>query len=79
MNQGLQGNLRGKMNPETLDIIFRDALRVAGDHGGDAADWVKKSSSSYAARDGVRFETHWVENVKSGQRVEFKTKFPGGP
>ena len=25
---------------------------------------------------GTRFETHWVENIKTGQRVEFKTKFP---
>lgn len=26
-------------------------------------------------RDGVTFETHWVENMKTGQRVEFRTKF----
>jgi len=56
-------------------VPFRDAQRVANEHGGNAADWVKKSSSSYTAKDGTRFETHWVENVKTGQRVEFKTKF----
>jgi hypothetical protein len=58
-------------------VPFRDATRVAKEHGGNAADWVKKSSSSYTARDGATFETHWVENVRTGQRVEFKTKFPG--
>lgn len=40
-------------------VAFRDAQRVAQQYGGNAADWVKKTSSSY-------------------QRVEFKTKFPGG-
>jgi len=58
-------------------VAFRDAQRVAQAHGGDAADWVKKKSSSYLSRDGTRFETHWVENIRTGQRVEFKTKFPG--
>ena len=57
---------------------FRDAARVAKEHGGNAADWVKKSSSSHTAREGATFETHWVENVRTGQRVEFKTKFPEG-
>ena len=55
--------------------IFRDAARVAKAYGGDAKDWVKKYSSSYSAKDGSRFETHWVENIKTGQRVEHKTKF----
>jgi hypothetical protein len=30
------------------------------------------------SRDGTRSETHWVENVVTGQRVEFKPKFPRG-
>jgi RHS repeat-associated protein len=61
---------------------FRDAPRVAATYGGNAADWVKKSSSSYTAPVGKGafemryFETHWVENMLSGTRVEFKTKFP---
>ncbi|WP_198949576.1 RHS repeat-associated core domain-containing protein [Halovibrio salipaludis] len=54
---------------------FRDADRVAREHGGSAEDWVKKSSSSHEAPDGTRFETHWSENVRTGQRVEHKTKF----
>ena len=33
-------------------------------------------SSSYTAPDGTKFETHWYENVRTGQRVEFKTKLP---
>lgn len=55
-------------------VAFRDAGRVASKYGGDAADWVKKTSSSYSAADGVKFETHWVENIKTGKRVEYKTK-----
>jgi hypothetical protein len=35
-------------------IPFRDAARVAKEHGGNAADWVKKSSSSHTARDGAK-------------------------
>lgn len=56
---------------------FRDAARVASEYGGNAAEWVKKTSSSHTAQDAVTFETHWVENINTGQRVEFKTKFPG--
>jgi hypothetical protein len=59
-------------------VPFRDASRVAEQYGGSPGDWVKKTSSSYTARDGAKFETHWVENIQTGQRVEFKTKFPGG-
>ncbi len=55
-------------------VIFRDAARVAKEYGGGIQDWVKKSSSSSVSTNGVSFETHWVENVKTGQRVEFKTK-----
>lgn len=61
-----------------LDPAQQRELGAATWHGGHAADWVKKSSSSHTARDGVTFETHWVENVRTGQHVEFKTKFPGG-
>jgi predicted NAD/FAD-dependent oxidoreductase len=57
-------------------VAFRGAQRVAADFGGDAADWVKKTSSSFADGKGTKFENHWVENIRTGQRVEFKTKFP---
>jgi hypothetical protein len=59
-------------------VAFRDAGRVASEYGGNPADWVKKTSTSFSAKDGATFETHWVENIKTGQRVEFKTKLPGG-
>ncbi len=58
-------------------VGFRDGQRVAAEHGGQASDWVKKSSSTFKAKDGTKFETHWTENVSTDQRVEFKTKFPG--
>lgn len=37
------------------------------------SDWVKKVSSSFTALDGVKFETHWVENLKTGERILEKT------
>ena len=55
-------------------IAFRDAPRVAQQYGGSASEWVKKTSSTYVARDGRHIETHWVENIRTGERVEFKTK-----
>lgn len=53
---------------------YRDAGRVANQHGGSSGQWVKMRSQSHVAPDGTRFETHWVENIKTGQQVEFKTK-----
>jgi hypothetical protein len=61
------------------DVPFRDAGRFAQQYGGNPSDWVKMRSSSHVAPDGTRFETHWVENILTGQRVEFKTKIAGGP
>ena len=55
--------------------VLRDSPRLASIYGGDAAVWAKMRSSSYTAADGVRFETHWYENIRTGTRVEFKTKF----
>jgi hypothetical protein len=53
---------------------FRNADRVAKQYGGNAEDWVKKSSEKAVMEDGTYIETHWVENIKTGQRVEAKTK-----
>lgn len=77
-SQAQMGEVGTTMAGAGARVPFRDAARVAKEHGGNAADWVKKSSSSHTARDGATFETHWVENVRTVQRVEFKTKFPGG-
>jgi len=57
---------------------FRNASHYADRYGGNSEDWVKMSSKPYIANDGVMFETHWVENIITGQRVNHKTKFPKG-
>ena len=54
---------------------LRAADRLAADYGGEAADWAKMGSSSFRGADGFQFETHWYENVLTGVRTEFKTKF----
>ena len=56
---------------------FRDASRRANTYGGQSSDWAKMTSSTYTGVDGYRFQTHWVENVQTGLRVEFKTKLLG--
>jgi len=53
---------------------LREAGRLAEQYGGKAADWVKKTSSSFEGY-GSKFETHWYENIIESIRVEFKTKF----
>lgn len=55
--------------------VFCDAAKFAQQFGGEAGDWVKKSGTLYRAADGTRFETHWVENLITGQRVNYKTVF----
>ncbi len=55
-------------------VPFRSASRMAEKYGGDASDWAKMKSSSYKASDGTKLRTHWVENTKTQQRAEFKTK-----
>lgn len=55
--------------------VFRNAIRFVQQHGGELADWVKKTSSSFTASDGVSFQTHWVENVVTGFRTAWKTVF----
>jgi hypothetical protein len=58
-------------------VPLRDASRIVEEHGGKEIDWVKKASSPYTARDGTRLETHWLENVRTGERVEIKSKIFG--
>ncbi len=57
---------------------LRDAERLAREYGGDPADWAKMSSGRYRDGGGLYdvFETHWYENVRTGAKHEFKTKFP---
>lgn len=53
---------------------LRDASRLANDYGGNPQDWVKKSSTSYKPKDKTHVETHWYENIMTGEKVEPKTK-----
>ena len=50
-------------------------VRLAEQYGGNSFDWVKMSSSSFT-KNGTTFETHWYQNLVTGLRVEYKTKFP---
>jgi hypothetical protein len=58
--------------------VFRDVARVVDEYGGSADQWAKMSSRAFADSAGRRFETHWVQNLVTGERVEFKTKLIGG-
>lgn len=53
---------------------YRGANTTADQYGGDPVNWQKRSSRSHTAPDGTQFETHWLENPETGQRVQFKTK-----
>ena len=55
--------------------VLKVADRLATEYGGASADWAKMGSSSFRGADGFQFETHWYENVLTGVRTEFKTKF----
>lgn len=57
---------------------LREGPRLAERYGGDAADYAKMTSPRYRDGGGTYdvFETHWYQNVRSGARYEFKTKFP---
>ncbi len=52
---------------------FRAAERFAQEYGGEAGDWVKKSTTeSVKASNGYTYQIHWAENVKTGQIVDVK-------
>jgi hypothetical protein len=53
---------------------LRKSNDMASQYGGNASDYAKKRSSSYTANDGTKIETHWEENVNTGQRYNTKTK-----
>ena len=57
---------------------FDNAQQAAERYGRNAEDWVKKTSTSYDPGTDPQFETHWLENLRTGERTEFKTKFPKG-
>jgi transcription termination factor Rho len=52
---------------------------LAARYGGAPGDWVKISSTTYnTGRGGIydTFETYRYQNIRTGERVEFKTRFP---
>lgn len=51
--------------------LIDDISRIVSRYGGDPADWAKMSTGRTV--NGVRVEVHWYENVRTHQRVEFKT------
>jgi hypothetical protein len=53
---------------------FKNAEKFAQDFGGSTEDWVKKTSTDRVLSDGKKWQIHWVENLKTGQRVNFKSK-----
>jgi RHS repeat-associated protein len=58
----------------TAKTVLRAASRLADEYGGQAAEWVKKTSSEFTRSDGFRIQTHWYESIITGCRVEQKTK-----
>jgi hypothetical protein len=52
--------------------IFQDVIYYQQKYGGEAKDWVKKSSTRAHLMDKIEMETHWVENLKTGDRFDFK-------
>ncbi|MCB9309910.1 MAG: VCBS repeat-containing protein [Lewinellaceae bacterium] len=67
-----------QMAEEGITIVssgnLKEAARLSQQYGGKAVDWVKKTSTSFS-KNGIKFETHWYENITTGLRTEFKTKF----
>lgn len=48
-----------------LNTPLRIANEIATQYGGAPSDWVKKTSPSYQAADGIRIEIHLYENIRS--------------
>jgi RHS repeat-associated protein len=53
-----------------------DVARLTSQHGGDAGDWAKVAGQTRTGPGGISQQVHWYENVKTGQRVEFKPTNP---
>ena len=59
------------------DELFRNEDRIVRHYGGEIGEWVKKTSSDFTTKSGQHIELHWVENMKTGKRVEYKQKLLG--
>jgi hypothetical protein len=51
---------------------FRKAPEFAKKFGGSPQDWVKKTSTSYVDGEGRIHSTHWVENIRTGERKQIR-------
>ncbi len=63
---------RGDLSSTHKDY-FKDAEKFAKELGGEASDYVKKTSTARILANGETSQVHWVENLKTGQRFNFKT------
>lgn len=54
--------------------IFKNEKRIVEQYGGQIGEWVKTSSSKFTTKSGCEIELHWIENIVTGQRVEYKQK-----
>jgi hypothetical protein len=54
--------------------ILRKADIYVKKYGGIASDYVKMTSGDYRVTDTTKIQTHWVENVKTGERYSLKVK-----
>jgi uncharacterized membrane protein len=57
--------------------IFRNEDRIIKEYGGNIGEWVKSRSSKFVTKTGQEVELHWVENIISKKRVEYKQKLLG--
>ena len=55
-------------------VLFRNEDRIVKQYGGEMGDWVKSRSTDFTSKAGQDIRLHWVENLKTGQRVEYKQK-----
>ncbi len=67
-----KGSLGGEQ--VSRNKIFRDVIYIQQRYGGEIGDWIKKSSKRYDVTWDRVIETHWVENIKTGQKIDIKIK-----
>ena len=61
-------------NDSTRSDYFRDAEKFAQQYGGKVEEWVKKSRTSFDTSSNSLIQTHWTENLVTGQRLTTKVK-----
>ena len=81
--QAMAGKGEAIMGAGTDEPLWQSTTnKLCRDYGGSPADWAKMRSDSSATHGtttpaGGNFETHWYQNIQTGQAVEFKTKILG--